>query len=249
MTTKVCTKCKTEKYFEDFQNDKSKPDGKRPSCKACKAVSDRNYKQSNHDKVKQKDKKYYQENSHKIKERAKEWYLNNKEHHLAVSKQWRVDNHDKWKQGKKKWHEANKAKMMEYINTYIKDKYQNDIQYRIKSICAARIRSVVRKETSTFDLLGCDAEFFRKWIEYQFDEDTSWDNIGSQWHFDHVVPCASFDLSQSAQLRECFTWMNIRPLKAILNLQKHDKIIPEVIDEHKLLVKQFLSEMQDVPSL
>lgn len=175
--------------------------------------------------------------------------MDNKDHHLAVSKQWRLDNPERWKEGKRKWHEANKEKMMDYINQYIKDKYQNDIQYRIKCICSARIRSVVKKDTTTFDLLGCDVEFFREWIEYQFDEDMSWDNIGSHWHFDHVIPCASFDLSEDAQLRECFSWKNIRPLQAISNLQKHDKIIPEVIEEHKFLAKQFLSEMLDVPSL
>lgn len=249
MTTKVCTKCNAVKYLEDFGNDKSKLDGKRPSCKSCKAVSDKKYKHENRDKVKEKDKKYYQQNSEKIKQKVREWYLDNKEHHLAVSKQWRLNNQEKWKEGKRKWNEANKSKMMEYINNYIKDKYQNDIQYRIKSICSARIRSLVKKETSTFDMLGCEVEFFRKWIEFQFDADMSWDNIGSHWHFDHVIPCASFDLSKIAELQECFNWQNIRPLQASENLQKHDKIIPHVIEKHKLLAQHFLSEMNDVPSL
>lgn len=249
MTTKVCTKCKIEKNVTDFGNDKAKSDGKHPSCKSCKSVSDKRYKQNNQDKVKENDKKYYQKNSEKIKDRAREWYLDNKEHHLAVSKQWRLDNQEKWKEGKRKWNEANKSKMMEYNNKYIKEKYQNDIQYRIKSICSARIRSLVKKETSTFDLLGCEIEFFRKWIEYQFNSDMSWDNIGSHWHFDHVIPCVSFDLSISSELRECFNWQNIRPLQSTENLQKHDKIIPDVIQKHKLLTKKFLGEIQDVPSL
>lgn len=249
MESKICTKCKLKKLVSEFQNDKSKSDGKRPSCKACKANTDKSYKDANKEKVRTKDKKYYQANSEKIKDKARVWYENNKEHHLQRSKQWRMDNHDKWVAGKRRWLEANKEKMMTYINDYIKNKYQNDLQYRIKSICAARIRSLIKKTAGTLVLIGCQIAFFHDWIEYQFDESMNWDNIGKHWHFDHVVPCSSFDLTDEESLRKCFHWTNIRPLEARANLQKHDKIIPSMIQDHKMIVKQFLSYTHDVPSL
>ena len=51
--SKICTKCFIEKEINHFSNDKSKPDGKRPSCKDCKAISDKTYRESNIQKIKE----------------------------------------------------------------------------------------------------------------------------------------------------------------------------------------------------
>lgn len=242
MQTKTCTKCNVQKPITEFGNDKSKSDGKQPSCKNCKSQTDKAYKSTNRDKVKENDKRYYEQNSEAIKARVKQWYQANKEHHLARSKLWRKNNYDKWVSGKKRWLEANKDKMKKYINDYIKEKYQNDMQYRIKSICASRIRSLVRNDASTFDLIGCNYDFFHDWIEYQFDENMTWENIGQYWHFDHVVPCSSYDLSNKDELEECFHWSNMRPLEAQQNLKKHDKVLPDVINQHATTVERFLRD-------
>lgn len=248
MDNKTCTGCGKEKSSNDFGNDKSKKDGKRPQCRTCKSEQDKKYKLANKEKYKEKGKEYYENNSEKIKERAKQWYLDNKEHHLATSKLWRQNNFQKWKDGKNRWHQANKQKMMEYINNYIKEKYRTDINYRIKTICAARIRQVVRKDNSTFDMLGCSVDFFKLWIEYQFYDNLSWDNMGSLWHFDHVIPCASFNFENDEEIERCFNWRNLRPLVASENLSKHDKILDDVINNHTQIVQTFMNQFEDVPS-
>lgn len=248
MTTKTCTVCKIVKSFDEFSNDKSKKDGKRPSCKLCKSSQDAKYKLANKEKCQINDKKYYEKNQEAIKNRAKQWYQDNKTECLEKAKKWRQDNFQKWKEGKRKWYEANKEKMRNYINEYIKTKYHNDINYRIKSICAARIRSLCKNENSTFELIGCSAQFFRLWIEYHFDEHMSWDNIGCYWHFDHVKPCSSYNLNLEDELRACFHWSNLRPLEANANLVKHDTIDELVILAHEEKVKLFRSQYEDVPS-
>ncbi|AGD92421.1 intron encoded hypothetical protein [Megavirus lba] len=43
----------------------------------------------------------------------------------------------------------------------------------------------------------------------------TWENHGSYWHFDHVKPCASFDLSNDDEILKCYNWTNYQPLKAI----------------------------------
>ena len=40
------------------------------------------------------------------------------------------------------------------------------------------------------------------------------------WHVDHIIPCASFDLTDPKQQKICFHWSNLQPLKAIDNLKK-----------------------------
>jgi hypothetical protein len=234
--------------LEEFGNDKQKHDGKRPECKQCKSARDRVYKQTHKEEISKKDKNYYIKNNEAIKKRAAEWYDANKQQHLDKAREWRNSNREKWLEGKKRWYEQNKRKMQEYINQYMKEKYATDIHYKVKSICSARIRSLVKKTCSTYEILGCTREFFMAWIEFQFDEHMNWNNAGSYWHFDHVQPCASFDLCEEKELLKCFNWTNIRPLEAKENLSKHDKIIDHIINEQESKVSIFLKQYNDVPS-
>jgi len=74
------------------------------------------------------------------------------------------------------------------------------------------------------ELVGCSIEELMKHIESQFTDGMSWENQG-EWHIDHVRPCASFDLTDEQQQRECFHYTNLQPLWAEDNLRKRAKII------------------------
>jgi hypothetical protein len=60
---------------------------------------------------------------------------------------------------------------------------------------------------------GLDIENFRKWLELQFQEDISWNNFGSAWQFDHIVPVTYFDFSKEEDLKLCWNFINIRAEK------------------------------------
>jgi hypothetical protein len=242
MTTKTCTKCGIDKELSQFSSDKNKKDGKYPSCKECKSGADKKYRESHLEEKHTKDKKYYKENSTKIKERSSKWYNDNKEYQLERMKKYYKENYTKIKETQKKWDELNKDKIKEYF----KFKYNNDINYRIRQVLSQRLRlSIKSKKEHTLVYLDCDIEFFKNWIEYQFDDSMNWDNIGT-WHFDHVIPCASFDLTIEEQIFKCFNWSNIRPLNSSENYSKGSKIIITVIDKHKSVVKNYL-QLYDVP--
>ena len=49
---KICSVCNIEKNTNLFSNDNTKSDGKRPSYKKCKAISDKKYRESNKEKLK-----------------------------------------------------------------------------------------------------------------------------------------------------------------------------------------------------
>lgn len=68
----------------------------------------------------------------------------------------------------------------------------------------------------------------------------NWDNYGSYWEVDHVIPCNSFDIEDNNQQLECFNWKNCRPLEKSLNNKKNDKIIPFVILKQELKVYSFI---------
>ena len=57
---------------------------------------------------------------------------------------------------------------------------------------------------------GLCIEEFRKWIEIQFSGELSWDNFGTSWQFDHIVPIAYFDFKVENDLLLCWNFINIR---------------------------------------
>lgn len=66
------------------------------------------------------------------------------------------------------------------MKSYQRNRYQTNLQYRIKTILNKRIRDYANKKYQrTLDIVGCSMEFFIGWIESQFDENMSWENQGS----------------------------------------------------------------------
>jgi hypothetical protein len=51
----------------------------------------------------------------------------------------------------------------------------------------------------------------------------AWDNYG-EWHLDHVIPLAHFDLTSPAQVKAACNYRNLQPLWASDNLSKGDKL-------------------------
>ena len=96
------------------------------------------------------------------------------------------------------------------------------------------------KSDHTFQLIGCTIDFLKTWLEFQFYDGMCWENYGSWWHIDHCRPCASFDLSDPEQQKECFNFRNLTPLRADKNISKKDKIDNFQIMLQELRVKMFL---------
>lgn len=103
------------------------------------------------------------------------------------------------------------------------------LSQKIRRAMSHRMRQAIkhsgsRKHKSTFSLLGCDSEFAKKWIESKFLPGMSWDNWGKLWHVDHIIPCASFDLSDTEQQKACFHYTNLQPLWWRDNIKKRDRL-------------------------
>lgn len=79
------------------------------------------------------------------------------------------------------------------------------------------------KAAKTMELVGCSIEFLRGYIEAKFEIGMTWENTG-EWHLDHIIPCAIFDLSDPVQQRECFNFSNLQPLWAKDNFKKSDRL-------------------------
>ena len=125
------------------------------------------------------------------------------------------------------WHncdDAVKEKMEANRKEYQQNRQKNDLNFKIRITLTSRIKEAVKKaKTEKCDksvaLLGCSIEHVRYHLEKQFTKGMSWENHGD-WHIDHIKPCASFDLTDESQQRECFHYSNLQPLWARDNLSK-----------------------------
>lgn len=235
MTYKICTECNKNKLVKYYYRDYSitTKESYRSKCKQCCQKQQQKRKSNEKDKT--------------IKNKiCKDCVLK-----LPISQYYK---NARYKDGYfarcKKCHDTKEKtgyiikRTKEYMKEYNKKRY-SDPRYIIRSSIRKSIiyysnKSKNNEKSSKY--IGCTVSFFKTWIEYQFKKKMTWENHGSYWHFDHVKPCASFDLSNDDEILKCYNWTNYQPLKAIKNLKKSDIIIPEVIKSHKNIVKKFKNE-------
>ena len=121
----------------------------------------------------------------------------------------------------------NKTTVVKRVIAYRKKRKSTDTAFKIENNLRNRLHSALNgnyKADTTKALLGCTYEEACAHIEAQFAEGMSWDKMGLHGiHIDHIRPCASFDLTDPEQQRECFHYTNLQPLWAKDNLRKSDR--------------------------
>jgi hypothetical protein len=153
---------------------------------------------------------------------CKEWHINNRERRLQYNKEYNLKNKEKRKQ----WRLNNKEKSKKYQNKYYKKKIKIDPNYKLIKNMRTRIWFALKrkyKSKSTIKLLGCSVKECWQHLKSKFQPGMTKENYG-QWHVDHIIPCASFDLKCPVQQMACFHYTNLQPLWAADNIRKKDKI-------------------------
>jgi hypothetical protein len=99
------------------------------------------------------------------------------------------------------------------------------ISYKLRQSVYKALRSK-SKSNKTMALLGCDKDFFIKYITSKMTKDMKWQDIlNGKIHIDHIKPISSFDLTKPEEQLKCFHYTNLQPLWAKDNLSKGNKII------------------------
>lgn len=168
----------------------------------------------NRDKILEKQHIYYENNTGKIKTYAKDYYQRNTERITEKNKSWLENNRDGYREWKTSWQ---------------REKRNSDLHFKIRGNLSSRIRQAVKnkyggKAALTMDLIGCTVEELCTFLEAEFEDGMTWENMG-EWHIDHIRPCASFNLEDPEEQQKCFHWTNLQPLWARDNLSKGAKIV------------------------
>ena len=130
----------------------------------------------------------------------------------------------------KKWQKANPEKVATSIRESNKKRRKNDPAFRMQCNMRRRYGDIMKTtkkggSTSYNEHLGCSTKEFNQHLESQFTRWMTWENYGTYWHLDHILPVASFDHEDEEQRKVCWHWTNFQPLEAKANMAKSDTII------------------------
>jgi hypothetical protein len=209
ITKKVCRRCNIEKDVSLFNKDKEQKDGYRYMCKDCM----REYRNTPEEIQKRV---VYREET---KDNWREWY------NSSEVKERRIQNKI-----------AYRPKAME---NFLR-KYHTDIEFKLKITLREQLRRVVKGiDTSYYELLGCNYDYFMRWIEFRFDNEMNWDNYGTVWEIDHIIPLSQFNLMDENERKICAHWSNLQPLTVHENRKKNNKIYHHQIFNNVVNVCRF----------
>ena len=124
--------------------------------------------------------------------------------------------------------------LKEQKTEWCKNEHNTNMNYRIKKSLAARLRTVLNKNNSTMNYIGCNIQYLREWFEYNFTAEMNWDNYASFWSIDHIIPVCNFDLTLEDEKLKCWNWSNLMPVTIKYNSSKKKIDINQV----KYIVEQ-----------
>lgn len=143
----------------------------------------------------------------------------------------RIEQHKRWVRANphksREYYKKAKAASPERFRAYQRKERAKPYN-RIVSNLRGRLREIVKRNGGSISsrLTGCSADTLKLHLQSQFKRGMAWNNYGTVWVVDHIVPCAKFDLSIESQQQACFHFSNLRPLFAQENADKSDNVEP-----------------------
>lgn len=159
-------------------------------------------------------------------EYKKAWYEKNKQKILTTRKEYYLQNQEKIRKNQRLYRETHKQER----NLYEKDRKASDPVYKLRrNIGTAIYKMLTQKKCnlSVMDFLPYSIEELKIHLENQFTEQMSWENYGIYWHIDHIYPQSllPYTSMEDDNFKRCWSLDNLRPLNAIENIKKSNRII------------------------
>jgi len=120
-----------------------------------------------------------------------------------------------------------------YLKAYFKKRYKTDIKFRLDLRMSNGIYLSLKGKKNGrkwSSLVGYDVNELIKHLEKQFTPEMSWDNYGTYWEIDHIIPRSYFEYigAEDLSFKTCWSLKNLRPLEKSANRIKHNKLLLEV---------------------
>jgi len=209
---KICCKCRIGKDENEFYKDESRKDGLRYKCIEC-------IKQDYKINLKIKENQRIYEEKPENRERKRQYDRS------LIARE------------KRSWRNA-KPENKEKRSQKKKEKKQNDICYKLRENTSCAIRSGLKNNGgskrgfSVLEKLPYTMQKLKQHIESLWEPWMNWENWGlanvnrQTWQIDHINPHSSFHYINidCEEFRKCWDLSNLRPLEAMENIRKGNKI-------------------------
>lgn len=216
---KVCTKCQARKSAESFPVESRRKNGRLSQCKDCINAFNRGWRKAHPEKAHDYSKAWREANPEKNKARTTLRNLLPSERERKS--EWRKKNPEYCTRKSREWARKNRALIIQRDT----ERKRRDPGYYMRRILSSRLCQSLksrglRKRKTTMQLLGCTIPELKAHIASRFRDGMSWDNRGTHWHVDHIIPCCKFDLTDEEEQKKCFHFSNLQPLLVHENLAK-----------------------------
>lgn len=197
--SKICKKCREEKFVSEFYKHKTNRDGLSGSCKSC------------------------------VLEQKKKWAKANPEKIRARRRVYKENNPEMIKREKKRYYKANKGKVVSYLREYKRKRKAKDPVFKLKHDLNKGIKKSLNnrgciKKSKTIDILGISIDKFYEWLNGKASNGLHVDN--GNFHLDHVVPISLANNENEVKLLSHYS--NLQLLSPKNNFKKKNTYIYRV---------------------
>jgi len=174
----------------------------------------KNYYENNKEPQKEYSRQWSKENPQKKKEMFSDWYLKNREENIKRAREWQAQNPEK----------SRLSKRADWKRRYANPK--NRLSFCVSGAVRRSLNGKTKDGVHWESLVGYSIMDLRKHLERQFQNGMTWDNYGSTWHLDHIIPVAvfNFETPRDLDFKRCWSLQNLQPLGASENMSKGAKI-------------------------
>ncbi len=245
----ICRCCNETKSIDDFVKDKYTKSGYKRLCKTCNAEKMREYHKRDPELSRkklyawrEKNREYwldYCKHAHGRKSdfisKGREVRGLSREEAREHAKKRKSEYDKTHKKENQAYRESTKERYNKNKRVYRRNRGLKDPSYKMANTLRSRFGALMNRvkakrfsSRKALELLGCDMPFFLRWIERNFEQGMTWGNHGKgidKWNIDHNLCCASFDLTDPEQQKQCFHWSNLFPMWEKHNLNKRANLL------------------------
>ena len=237
-----------KKKHKDYQSlhtsDKKEYDRRRQNTKASELREyHKKYRMEHREEIRDQKRKYRSDHAEEIRNRRTENQKQQSQREPKTSvtdkavalqeqkdrhRQYKKNNAPKIREQQRLYRQKHATLLKENQRNYCALRFKSNVNYKLSKILRARLFKALKndqKRGSAIIDLGCTIPEFKQYLESKFQDGMTWDNWGLHgWHIDHILPLASFDLTDREQFSKACNYTNLQPLWAEENWSKHSHL-------------------------
>jgi hypothetical protein len=148
---------------------------------------------------------------------------NSREKFLARERTYRAKKRERLREYSREWRARNRNRAREISQAnQARAREKHPERFIMRNAITHMLRGTgITPNCRSQKYIGCTPAFLRNHLEEQFLPGMTWENYGSYWHVDHIVPLAWWDIENIPEhIFYASHYSNLRPLPGIENASK-----------------------------